>query len=167
MRITLIGYGRMGQAVERVAQARGHTVVGVIRRETPPEERLTLAQQAEVLIDFSHATAVPHHIELALTTQRPLVIGTTGWDSQREQYAQRVREAGGAVLYAPNFSIAVQVFLEQALALAARLLQLEGWDLAIEEIHHRAKANGSSKRSAKHGAPTCPNRDACPKTSSM
>jgi len=144
MRITLIGYGRMGQAVERVAQARGHTVVGVIRRETPPEERLTLAQQAEVLIDFSHATAVPHHIELALTTQRPLVIGTTGWDSQREQYAQRVREAGGAVLYAPNFSIAVQVFLEQAVALAARLLQLEGWDLAIEEIHHRAKADAPS-----------------------
>jgi len=144
MRITLIGYGRMGQAVERVAKARGHTLVGIIHHDTPQEVRHTLAHQAEVLIDFSRGDAVPEHVELALSTRRPLVIGTTGWDTQREQLAQRVYQANGAVLYAPNFSIAVQVFLTHAVALATQLLQLEGWDLALEEIHHRAKADAPS-----------------------
>jgi 4-hydroxy-tetrahydrodipicolinate reductase len=144
MRIALIGYGRMGQAVERVATARGHSIVGVIRHATPAEERESLAHAAHALIDFSHASAVAESVDLALHTRRPLVIGTTGWDGQREAIAQRVREAGGSVLYAPNFSVAVQVYLQHAVALAAQLLQLEGWDVAIEEIHHRGKADAPS-----------------------
>jgi len=134
----------MGQAVERVATARGHTVLGAIRRDTPPTERLALVREAKVLIDFSHASAVPDTVELALQTQRPLVIGTTGWDSQRETLAQQVLQAGGSVLYAPNFSIAVQRFIHYAVALASELLHLEGWDVAIEEIHHRGKADAPS-----------------------
>lgn len=144
MRIGLIGYGRMGQAVERVATARGHTIEGVIRRDTPPETRLALAHACEVLVDFSHADAVPQNIELALETQRPLVIGTTGWDAHRPHLVERVRQAGGAVLYAPNFSVAVQLFIRHAVALATYLLRLEGWDIAIEEIHHRGKADAPS-----------------------
>ncbi len=144
MRIGLIGYGRMGQAIERVATARGHSIEGVIRRDTPPEMRLTLARACDVLVDFSHADAVPAHIELAMETERPLVIGTTGWDALRPTLAEQVRQAGGAVLYAPNFSVAVQLFIRHAVALATRLLQLEGWDVAIEEIHHRAKADAPS-----------------------
>ncbi|GIV05046.1 MAG: 4-hydroxy-tetrahydrodipicolinate reductase [Fimbriimonadales bacterium] len=144
MRIALIGYGRMGQAVERVATARGHTVIGVIRRATPPSERESLAHAADALIDFSHASAVAESVDLALRTLRPLVIGTTGWDSQREAIAQRVRETGGSVLYAPNFSVAVQVYLHHAVTLAAQLLRLEGWDVAIEEVHHRGKADAPS-----------------------
>jgi 4-hydroxy-tetrahydrodipicolinate reductase len=87
---------------------------------------------------------VADSVELALRTQRPLVIGTTGWDALREAMAQRVREAGGSVLYAPNFSVAVQLYLQHAVNLAAQLLRLEGWDVAIEEIHHRGKADAPS-----------------------
>ncbi len=144
MRITLIGYGRMGQAVERVATARGHTLLGAVRSTTPTPERYALAREAEVLIDFSRAEAVPETVALALETNRPLVIGTTGWDDQREAIAQQVRQAGGTVLYAPNFSIAVQRFIHYAVALASELLRLEGWDVAIEEIHHRGKADAPS-----------------------
>lgn len=144
MQIGLIGYGRMGQAVERVATTRGHRIVGVIRRDTPDREREAIAQAAEVLIDFSHASAVAANVELALRAQRPLVIGTTGWDESRAAIAQRVQQAGGSVLYAPNFSIAVQIFLQHAVSLATQLLQLEGWDVAIEEIHHRGKADAPS-----------------------
>jgi len=144
MRIGLIGYGRMGQAVERAATARGHTITGVLRRNTPPDARLQVAQQSDALIDFSLAEAVPANVALALQTRTPLVIGATGWDAQREAIAQQVQAAGGSVLYAPNFSIAVQVFLQQAVSLAAQLLTLEGWDVAIEEIHHRAKADAPS-----------------------
>ncbi|MCS7301503.1 MAG: 4-hydroxy-tetrahydrodipicolinate reductase [Fimbriimonadales bacterium] len=144
MRIALIGYGRMAQAVERVALARGHTVAGVIRHATPDAEREAIAHAADVLVDFSHADAVAWHVELALRTTRPLVIGTTGWDAQRDALAQRVQQAGGSVLYAPNFSIAVQLYLQHAVALAAQLLQLDGWDVAIEEIHHRGKADAPS-----------------------
>jgi len=144
MRIGLIGYGRMGQAVERAATARGHTITGVLRRDTPLDARLQVAQQSDALIDFSHADAVPAHVELALQTRTPLIIGATGWDAQRAAIAQQVQAAGGSVLYAPNFSIAVQVFLQQAVSLAAQLLTLEGWDVAIEEIHHRGKADAPS-----------------------
>jgi 4-hydroxy-tetrahydrodipicolinate reductase len=144
MRIGLIGYGRMGQAVERVATASGHTIAGVIRRDTPLDARLQVAQQSDALIDFSLAEAVPANVALALQTRTPLVIGATGWDAQREAIAQQVQAAGGSVLYAPNFSIAVQVFVQQAVSLAAQLLTLEGWDVAIEEIHHRGKADAPS-----------------------
>lgn len=144
MRIGLIGYGRMGQATERVATARGHTIAGIIRRDTPPDTRMLIAQQSDTLIDFSVAQAVRDSVALALTTRTPLVIGTTGWDAQCESIAQQVETAGGSVLYAPNFSIAVQVFLQQAVSLAAQLLRLEGWDVAIEEIHHRGKADAPS-----------------------
>lgn len=144
MRIGLVGYGRMGQAIERVATARGHAIAGVIRRDTPPDTRTQIAQQSDALIDFSVAQAVPHSVALALDTRTPLVIGTTGWDSQHKSIAQQVEAAGGSVLYAPNFSIAVQVFLQQAVSLAAQLLTLEGWDVAIEEIHHRGKADAPS-----------------------
>lgn len=144
MRIALLGYGRMGQAVERVAAARGHIVVGIIRRATPNSEREAIARDADALIDFSHADALTPNLELALHTARPLVIGTTGWDAQRETVAQRVQESGGSVLYAPNFSIAVQLYLQHAVNLAAQLLQLDGWDVAIEERHHRGKADAPS-----------------------
>ncbi|MCS7209654.1 MAG: 4-hydroxy-tetrahydrodipicolinate reductase [Fimbriimonadales bacterium] len=144
MNIGLIGYGRMGQAVERVAVARGHHIAGIVRADTPTLERERVAQDADALIDFSRADAVPAHVALALQAGKPLVIGTTGWDMQREAIAQQVHAARGSVLYAPNFSIAVQLFLQHAVNLAAQLLALEGWDMAIEEIHHRGKADAPS-----------------------
>ncbi|MCS6924252.1 MAG: 4-hydroxy-tetrahydrodipicolinate reductase [Fimbriimonadales bacterium] len=144
MRIGLIGYGRMGQAVERVATARGHHIVGVLRRDASTIEREAIAQQADALIDFSRADAVPEHVNLALRAGKPLVIGTTGWDAHRPDIEQEVRAANGSVLYAPNFSIAVQVFLQHAVNLAVQLLQLDGWDVAVEEIHHRGKADAPS-----------------------
>ncbi len=144
MHIGLIGYGRMGQAVERVATARGHHIVGVIRRETPIAMREAVAQQADALIDFSRADAVPDNVALALATKKPLIIGTTGWDAHRLAIERQVRAADGSVLHALNFSIAVQAFLKHAVNLATQLLQLEGWDVAIEEIHHRGKADAPS-----------------------
>jgi 4-hydroxy-tetrahydrodipicolinate reductase len=144
MQIGLIGYGRMGQAVERVARARGHTIAGTIRRDTPAEVRVQIALQSDALIDFSQADAVPDHLALALQTHTPLVIGTTGWDAHRDALAQQTLHAGGSVLYAPNFSIAVQIFLHHAVSLAAQLLMLEGWDVALEEVHHRGKADAPS-----------------------
>lgn len=144
MRIALIGYGRMGQAVERVATARGHTIAGVIRRATLAPQREAIARDADALIDFSHADMLTANLELALRTARPLVIGTTGWDARREVVAKRVQESGGSVLYAPNFSIAVQLYLQHAVNLAAQLLHLDGWDVAIEELHHRGKADAPS-----------------------
>ncbi|MCX7925358.1 MAG: 4-hydroxy-tetrahydrodipicolinate reductase [Fimbriimonadales bacterium] len=144
MRIGLIGYGRMGQAIERVATARGHEIVGALHRDASTIEREAVAQQADALIDFSHADAVPEHVNLALRAGKSLVIGTTGWDALRPDIERQVRAAQGSVLYAPNFSIAVQVFLRHAVNLAAQLLQLDGWDVAIEEIHHRGKADAPS-----------------------
>ena len=71
MRIGLIGYGRMGQAIERIATARGHTVAGIIRRDTPLDARLQFAQQSDALSDFSHADAVPANVALARTAVDP------------------------------------------------------------------------------------------------
>ena len=96
MQIGLIGYGRMGQAVERVATARGHTIAGVIRRDTPLDARLLVAQQSDALIDFSHADAVPANVALALQTRTPLITGTTGWDAQRDAIAQQVQAEAAA-----------------------------------------------------------------------
>ncbi len=144
MRIVMVGRGRMAQAVLRVAKQRGHEVPGIIHRQTPLEERQHLAHRADVLVDFSHSSAIEDVVTLALEAGRPLVTGTTGWDDQLEAIRRRVEEAGGSMLYAPNFSIAVELFMRSVLHLAKGLARMEGFDLAIEEIHHRHKVDAPS-----------------------
>lgn len=166
--IALLGFGRMGREVARIARERGHRIVLVVGGPTdaephaaPPRHvhRLsdapTLADSgARVAIDFSVAEAVPDHARLCAEASVDLVIGTTGWDARRDEVYRTVRGAGIGLLEAPNFSLGVNLFF-RIVAEAARLMDGPGregdFDVGLFEAHHRHKVDhpsGTARRLA-------------------
>ena len=105
MKIVLIGYGRMGKTIERLATEKGYVISGRIDMDTQPEERKRILRQGDVAIEFSHPSAAIDNIKEALVCSIPVISGTTGWLDQKEEVEQILRQQNGSLLYASNFSI--------------------------------------------------------------
>ena len=145
MKIALFGYGKMGLLVEQMAQAKGDEIIARFSKTlgTANDQAENLLA-ADVAIDFSNASCVLPHLELCLKLNIPLVIGTTGWEEQLTYAQERVKEKGGACLYAPNFSIGVFLF-QQIVAYAATLFNpFVEYDVSGVEAHHRKKLDHPS-----------------------
>lgn len=157
MKLALFGYGRMGRAVEEVARTRGHEVGPVLDELDNPGGRGITPESlagARVAVDFSVAGAVPGNVREAARHGVNVVVGTTGWDAEREAVENAVRNAGTAILSAPNFSIGMLLF-ERIVRAAARLVdgvdELEAYDVHLFETHHRQKTDhpsGTARRLA-------------------
>lgn len=154
MKVALIGYGRMGRAVEQVAEARGHEVVARIDQDGNLEGRGITAEAlngAEVAIEFSVPEAAPANIGALAACGVDTVTGTTGWYDRLAEVRAAVEGAGSGLIYAPNFSLGMQLFFRLA-RLAARLSdRLEGYDAYLLEAHHRHKKDhpsGTARRLA-------------------
>ncbi|MHC4775538.1 MAG: 4-hydroxy-tetrahydrodipicolinate reductase [Planctomycetota bacterium] len=154
MKFALIGYGRMGHAVEGVAAERGHEVVARIDLEGNSEARGITAESlngADVAVEFSVPEAAPANIAALAACGADTVCGTTGWYDGLEQVREVVEGAGSGLIYAPNFSLGMQLFFRLA-ELAARLSErLEGYDAYVLEAHHRHKKDhpsGTARRLA-------------------
>lgn len=145
MKIALLGYGRMGQLVEEMAMRKGHQIAARFSRQLGTlSERLSEIESADLVIDFSHASAIEQHIDHCLAFRKPLIIGTTGWEEKLEQASQRVQQAQGSCLYAPNFSIGAYLF-RHLVAYAAKLVQpFAEYDVGGTECHHRQKLDQPS-----------------------
>jgi len=138
MKIALMGYGKMGHEVEAAAIEAGHTVTGafdISKHATLDALRETGAQ---VAIDFSQPNAVETNVRLAAKAGIPIVIGTTGWDSATDKVKKMVAEANIGCVVGSNFSVGVNLFL-QIVRNAARLVSAAGYDVYIQEAHHRGK----------------------------
>lgn len=146
-RLALIGYGRMGKLVEQLAPEHGFEVALRLRGESNPQGAGITAesfQGIDVAIDFSTAAAVPANVERIAPLGVPLVVGTTGWGSERARVQEAVERHGAGLLHGANFSVGVQVFYRLAEA-AARLLSGEtAYDAWAYEIHHRMKKDAPS-----------------------
>ncbi|NOY77830.1 MAG: 4-hydroxy-tetrahydrodipicolinate reductase [Calditrichaeota bacterium] len=140
MNIALLGYGKMGQAVEHLARQDGHTISAIFDLRNPLTPHSDL-QNTDVLIDFSAADAVLAHLKLAADFNIPIVEGTTGWYSE----LGNIHEIKGlTLLYSPNFSLGVFAFSKIA-ELAAQLFnKIGGYDAYIHEWHHSGKADSPS-----------------------
>lgn len=146
MRVAIVGRGRMGLAVAARAEARGHTVQALLGREDVaggalPANRLA---GADVAIEFTRPDSAVANIRQLVSLGIPTVVGTTGWDARLPEIDDLVRERRGALLYAANFSIGVQLFLRAAAALARELAGREEFDGLIIEEHHAAKRDAPS-----------------------
>ena len=140
MKIALLGYGRMGQAIEKIALERGHEIV--IRKDMEP---LTVdLGLADVAIDFSHPNAAFDNIVSCLEAGVPVVSGTTGWLDRFEEAKALCSETRGAFLYASNFSIGVNLFFNLNAYLARLMRPLKDYDVELEEIHHVHKLDAPS-----------------------
>ncbi len=140
MKIALLGYGRMGQTIEKVAMERGHEIV--IRKDIDPLEiDLSIADAA---IDFSHPTAAFDNIKSCIDSGVPVVSGTTGWLDKFEEIKEYCREQGGSFIYASNFSIGVNLFFNLNTYLAQMMKNINGYEVGMEEIHHIHKLDAPS-----------------------
>ncbi len=140
MNIALFGYGKMGRALENLAQQCGHRISAIFDRQTPLTPHSDL-RNTDILIDFSSADAVFHHLKLAAAFGIPIVEGTTGWYSQLEN-VHKIK--GLTLLYSPNFSLGVFAF-SRITEFAAQLFnKIGGYDAYIHEWHHSGKADSPS-----------------------
>lgn len=150
MKLAVVGYGRMGHAVEEAALQRGHEVVARVDGEEALREALAADPPlggARVAIEFTTPLAAPTAIRMLARSGIPVVSGTTGWGARREGVEATVREEasrGAALLHAPNFSVGVQLFFRLARAAGRLLESVESLDVHVLEVHHRHKLDHPS-----------------------
>jgi 4-hydroxy-tetrahydrodipicolinate reductase len=140
MKIGLVGLGKMGNAVEAAALARGWQIAVRIGKSTS----LSNAPDTKVYIDFSHPDSVIETIEQLADMGKQIVVGTTGWESQRENIRNLAEQKQVGIIYADNFSLGMHLFL-QVVSEAAQLIDsVGGYDVGGFEMHHREKADSPS-----------------------
>src|SRR5947207_932966 len=117
MRIALIGYGAMGKLIERLATERGHEIGCVVDDADAGLSSTELADKlrgCDVAVDFTTAEAVRRNVEACVAAGVPILVGTTGWNKQRETIEKLVRDGGGSMVFGANFSIGVNLFYKIA-----------------------------------------------------
>ena len=139
MKIALLGYGRMGKEIEKIALSRGHEIV--IRKDVDDEIDITLA---DVAIDFSVPHSAFNNIKNCIDNNVPVISGTTGWLEKYEEAVAICEEKNSAFIYASNYSLGVNIFFELNKQLAKMMSSLEDYNISMEEIHHTKKLDAPS-----------------------
>lgn len=139
MNIALLGYGRMGKAIEQIAIERGHTITARVN-----EAKDFTLDQADVAIDFSIPDVAVSHLKQCFEAQIPVVSGTTGWLGRYDEMAALCTEKDSAFLYASNFSVGVNLFFEFNKKLAAIMAPRDEYAVDLTEIHHTKKLDAPS-----------------------
>lgn len=142
MNIALLGYGKMGQTIEKIALDRGHEIVLKVSKDI--HEYDLDQQEIDVAIDFSIPDAAYKNLTTCFKHKIPVVCGTTGWLKQYEDAKKVCLENDSALIYASNFSLGVNVFFELNSYLANMMKGLDQYSVSIEEIHHTQKLDAPS-----------------------
>lgn len=140
MKIAIIGYGKMGKTIEKLALEKGHTIVYKSNRDIK-EGDIT---QADVAIEFSSPTAAADNILSCFEKQIPVICGTTGWLDKLEQVEKACIEKNTAFLYASNFSLGVNIFFHINEVLAKIMKEHPSYSVEISETHHVQKLDAPS-----------------------
>jgi len=140
MKIALLGYGKMGQVIERIALERGHTIV-LKKDENNTFEGLS---NADVAIDFSIPTVAVANISSCFNNNVPVISGTTGWLEHYDEMVALCKATKGAFISSSNFSLGVNIFFEINEYLAKIMSKFDSYAVTIEEIHHTQKLDAPS-----------------------
>ncbi|MGD1818131.1 MAG: 4-hydroxy-tetrahydrodipicolinate reductase [Pleomorphochaeta sp.] len=150
MKIALVGFGKMGQMIHSFIEE-GDEVVAII--DLYSTNNLVSAKElsvdnlngADVVIDFSHPSTIEENIKFYLENEVPCVIGTTGWYDKVDSFKEFAKDyKSSSLIYSGNFSLGVAVFREIVKFAAAILSQTSIYDVFLNEIHHREKADSPS-----------------------
>jgi 4-hydroxy-tetrahydrodipicolinate reductase len=147
MKLALHGYGKMGRTIERVAKERGHDVVCIL--DVDRDEPLA---GAEVVVDFSHASALERVVTLATENKIGAVIGTTGWNERMDDVRQRVETSGIGCVYASNFSPGANAVFALARRAGELFARFPQYAAGMEERHHDQKKDAPSGTAIKIAA---------------
>lgn len=140
MRIALLGYGKMGKTIERLAVERGHEIVLRISEDIDNAD----LQIADVAIDFSVPDAAFKNITTCFDKQVPVISGTTGWLKRYDEAVEICKKKNAAFIYASNFSLGVNLFFELNKQLSRLMNKVDEYKVSIEEIHHTQKLDAPS-----------------------
>ena len=140
MKIALLGYGKMGQVIEKIALQRGHEIV--VRKSIG--DSFDGLENATVAIEFSAPDAAVENISAALNLGVPVISGTTGWLHDYDKMVQFCNEKNSAFISSSNFSLGVNIFFELNAYLAKIMSKFEDYKVGIEEIHHIQKLDAPS-----------------------
>lgn len=140
MKIALLGYGKMGKTIERLAQERGHEIVLRIKDDVSKHD----LSKADVAIDFSIPDAAFKNITTCFAKDLPVVSGTTGWLDKYDEAVKICKEQNAAFIYASNFSLGVNLFFELNKKLAEMMNNFTEYAVDIEEVHHTQKLDAPS-----------------------
>lgn len=144
MNIALLGYGKMGKIIEKIATDRKHNIVLKIDHDNQHELTAENLKQADAVIEFTTPASVLSNIQHCFDAGVPVVVGTTGWYEHLEQIKQNCIESGGTLLYASNFSVGVNIFFHINRKLAKLMNNYPYYDVQVEEIHHTQKLDSPS-----------------------
>ena len=140
MNIALLGYGKMGKAIEQIAIDRGHKIVLKTNSNTTSID----LSETDVAIDFSIPSTAFNNITTCLKNNTPVISGTTGWLKEYNKIVENCNVNDGAFIYSSNFSLGVNVFFELNNYLAKMMSNLKQYNISIEEIHHTQKLDAPS-----------------------
>ena len=141
MNILLIGYGKMGKAVEAVAISRGHQIAGRIDNQ---QELLGVSGSADVAIEFSQPEVAIANLKFCFDKKIPVVCGTTGWLNHVKEIEEYCLQKGGALIYSSNFSLGVNLFFKLNETLARLMKPYREYKVTVDETHHTQKKDSPS-----------------------
>lgn len=145
MKIALIGYGKMGQTIEKLALKKGHQIVLRVDNKNDLTSKADILQKADVAIEFTQPDQAKSNIKFCLEIGVPVVSGTTGWLKDFDSVKEYCKAKEGAFFYATNFSIGVNLFMAINQKLAALMESQPQYDeVLIQESHHIEKLDSPS-----------------------
>ncbi len=144
MNIALVGYGKMGKAIEEIALERGHKIVLKINDENLEDFTEGNIIKADVAIEFTGPHSAFENIKTIIGYGVPVVCGSTGWTDRINEINDFCKKQNGSFLYASNFSVGVNIFFELNKKLAALMAPHPEYNISMEEIHHTQKKDTPS-----------------------
>jgi 4-hydroxy-tetrahydrodipicolinate reductase len=144
MKVALIGYGKMGKAIEEIALSRGHQVVLRVTIDNVEDNTIERIKEADVAIEFTGPDSAYDNIIRCLDAGRPVVSGSTGWLNRLEEVKRYCLQKEGSFLYASNFSVGVNIFFEVNKRLADLMATHPDYAVRITETHHTEKRDAPS-----------------------
>ena len=144
LKIAIIGYGKMGKAIEAIALKRGHTIDLKIDINTADEFTKENLQRCDVAIEFTSPHSAVENILKCLDAGIPVVSGSTGWLARWDEVKDKCTAMNGSLVYASNYSVGVNIFFEVNKLLSRLMDAQEDYDVTMEEIHHTEKKDAPS-----------------------
>ncbi len=144
MKIALIGYGKMGKAIEAIALQHGHEIVLKIDVDNAADFTAANLQKADAAIEFTGPHSAFSNVMKCLEFGVPLVCGSTGWLDKMDEAVTFCKKQNGCFLYASNFSVGVNIFFEINKRLAELMKPHAEYKISMEEIHHTQKRDAPS-----------------------
>jgi 4-hydroxy-tetrahydrodipicolinate reductase len=144
MRIALIGYGKMGKAIEEVALHRGHEIVIKIDQPNLHEFNKENMANVDVAIEFTSPHTAFDNLKSCIEFGVPVVCGSTGWAERLEEIKKIAADKNGAFIYSSNFSVGVNIFFEVNKRLAMLMAPHKEYEVILEETHHTQKKDAPS-----------------------